>query len=229
MSNHLLYPAIQTKRAYLISGMLLCMLVVGILLPMVSEAHPHSWIDMKTYIEGDQQKITGFKMDWRFDPMTTAYLFDGEDMSKAHRQATLNKLANSIIHNMLSTHYFTYFYNGKIPIRYQNARHPVLTEAHGKARLTFDIPLAKPYELTPHPLKLLIFDPTYYVDMSWKKRQDIILSTALQSACSFKMIEPHPTPAQVSHAMSIPADADPDDTLGQLFTQSVVLTCHAVH
>ncbi len=55
---------------------------------------------------------------------------------------------------------------------------------------------------------------------------DIILSPELAKTCSFKLIEPHPTPEQVTYAMSIPADADPDNKLGQVFTQTVQLFCN---
>ena len=182
---------------------------------------------MKTYIEGNKHSLTGFKMVWTFDPMTTAYLFDGEDMSPSHREKTLNKLALSVVNNMLSTHYFTYFYDKDTPIRYQKVTTGTLTSKAGKATLIFHLGLVKPYPLNGHKLQLKIFDPTYYVDMSWKSRKDIIFSEALQSRCSGQLVEPHPTPAQVSYALSIPADADPDDTLGQLFTQTLELQCHS--
>lgn len=49
-------------------------------------AHPHSWVEMKTYIQGRDGMITGFKMEWTFDPMTSAYMLDGEDMSPTMRR-----------------------------------------------------------------------------------------------------------------------------------------------
>ncbi len=159
--------------------------------------------------------------------MTTAYIFDGEDMSAAHRAESLKKTAASVINNMLSTHYFTYFYDGKQPIRYKRVMRGTMTKSKGKARLRFELVLAKPYPLNNKTLKFLIFDPTYYIDMSWRKPpQDITFSAALKPFCHYKIIEPHPTPAQVSYAMSIPIDADPDNHLGQLFTQSMLLTCY---
>lgn len=191
-------------------------------------AHPHSWIDTTTTIEGDGQAITGFHMAWTFDPMTTAYMLDGEDMSTQQRENTLHKVALSVINNMLSSHYFTYFFepDGKTPIRYQQVDTATLTMDKGKATLRFDLPLVKPYPLNGNSLTLKIFDPTYYVDMSWSDEHPLKLSDELQPYCHSQVIEPNPTPKQVSYAMSIPADADPDDALGQLFTQSATITCH---
>ncbi len=190
-----------------------------------SQAHPHSWIDMKTYIQGDSQQITGFKMVWTFDAMTSAYMLDGEDMSAEHKQETLARVGQSVMHNMMNEHYFTYFYNGEEPIKYKIAKDGVLTKDRAKATLTFDLPLSKPQPLTNDSLRLLIFEPSYYVDMSWKDKSDIELSPELAKSCTLQLVEPNPTPEQMLYAQSLPADADPDNALGQLFTQTVKLNC----
>lgn len=182
---------------------------------------------MKTQVLGNKHAITGFKMEWTFDAMTTAYLFDGEDMSPPHRARTLAKLADSVMDNMLSQHYFTYFYDKQTPIRYQRVEKGKLTEDRGKATLIFTLPLAQPYPLNGHPLTLKIFDPTYYVDMSWQGPHDIHLAPSLQQYCQQKLVKPDPTSAQISYAMSLPMDADPDNKLGQLFTQTLELSCSA--
>ncbi len=207
----------------------MCITLIVMLSPLKVMAHPHSWISMRTQVDGDEQHITGFHMIWTFDAMTTAYLFDGEDMSKAHRAATLKKLAKDVIDNMAKSDYFTYFYQGKSHLKYQNVPEAQLTESHGKATLSFHLQLAKPVKLAGEPLRLLIYDPTYYVDMSWDDHKDVTLAPSLARICKQRIVEPHPTPAQISYAMSIPIDASPDNTLGQAFTQSLVLNCQPSH
>lgn len=190
-------------------------------------AHPHSWIDMKTTILGDEKAMTGLEMQWTFDAMTTAYLFDGEDMSPEQQENTLITLAQSIIGNMLPQHYFTYLYERETPIKYQQVVSATLTANKGKATLSFTLLLSQPYPLNGQPLTLKIFDPTYYVDMSWQKKQDIQFAPALDKHCTSTLIQPKPTAAQISYAMSLPVDADPDDQLGQLFTQTLEFSCQA--
>ncbi|WP_414932505.1 DUF1007 family protein [Vibrio europaeus] len=185
-------------------------------------AHPHSWVEMNTYIQGNQREITGLYMVWEFDAMTTAYMLDGEDRSDPNM---LKQLAQSIAENMLSSHYFTYFYQGEDPIKYRKAIDPELTLKRGKATLRFDLPLAKPLPLNSDELKLLIFDPTYYVDMSWDSAEDIHLDDSMQ--CKIRLEKPNPTPEQMAYAMALPIDADPDDALGQLFTQTMYIDCHS--
>ncbi|QXO16520.1 DUF1007 family protein [Vibrio ostreae] len=214
-------PGAVGNKRLLVSGLL------TLLIALPCRAHPHSWIDIKTRILGSDQAITGLKMEWTFDAMTTAYLFDGEDMSPAQQEKTLHKLAASVMTNMLSQHYFTYFYDNQTPIRYQSVDTGQLSTAKGKATLSFSLPLAKPYPLNGHKLTLKIFDPTYYVDMSWKDSHDISFAPRLQDHCQQKLVEPNPTSAQISYAMSLPMDADPDNKLGQLFTQTLELSCKA--
>jgi len=192
------------------------------------QAHPHSWIDMKTYIEGENGVITGFKMEWSFDAMTSAYMLDGEDVSPEKEQETFHELVTSILENMKYEHYFTYFYDGEEPIKYSVARSGSLKRDRAKLVLSFEIPLSKPKKVTRDSLRLLIFEPSYYVDMTWKSNSDVVLSEDLERQCHLEVIEPNPTPEQMSYAMSLPADANPDDALGQLFTQTVQIHCISI-
>ncbi|MEZ8608321.1 MULTISPECIES: DUF1007 family protein [Vibrio] len=191
-------------------------------------AHPHSWIEMKTHIEGENGMITGLSMEWSFDAMTSMYMLDGEDVSADTETETFKKLAASVIENMMYEHYFTYFYDGEEPIKYQVVENAKFERDKAKMVLTFDLPLSKPKPVTRNSLRVLIFDPSYFVDMSWLSNRDVTLSPELARQCHLELIEPNPTPEQMSYAMSLPVDADPDNTLGQLFTQSVELHCAAV-
>ncbi|PMP44711.1 hypothetical protein BCS86_07180 [Vibrio splendidus] len=183
---------------------------------------------MKTHIEGENGMNTGLSMEWSFDAMTSMYMLDGEDVSADTEAETFKKLAASVIENMKYEHYFTYFYDGEEPIKYQVAEHAKFERDKAKMVLTFDLPLSKPKPVTRDSLRVLIFDPSYFVDMSWLSNSDVTLSPELARQCQLELIEPNPTPEQMSYAMSLPADADPDNTLGQLFTQSVELHCAAV-
>ena len=192
------------------------------------QAHPHSWIEMKTHIEGESGMITGLSMEWSFDAMTSMYMLDGEDIAAESEEETFKKLASSVIDNMMYEHYFTYFYDGETPIKYAIAENAKFERDKAKLVMTFDLPLSKPKAVKRDALRLLIFDPSYFVDMSWNSKSDVSLSPDLERQCSLKLVEPNPTPEQMSYAMSLSVDADPDNTLGQLFTQSIELNCATV-
>ena len=202
----------------------LTLCLTALLAPTVS-AHPHSWVDLKTYIEGEEGVVTGLKMEWTFDAMTSAYMLDGEDTSAENELQTLERISASVLENMLYEHYFTYFYDGETPIRYKVAHSDTLTRDRAKLVLSFELPLSKPKPVTEDSLRLLIFDSSYFVDMAWKADTDVVLSEGLAEQCDLKIIEPNPTPEQMSYALSLPVDADPDNTLGELFTQTAKLNC----
>lgn len=190
-----------------------------------SSAHPHSWIEMKTRIDGIDDVVTGLTMEWTFDAMTSAYMLDGEDMSSDKREQTLKDIALSVMDNMLYEHYFTYFLDGDNPIRYKEVHDANLSQHRGKLTLSFNLSLTEPKSVLGKKLKLMIFEPSYYVDMSWKSINSLELSPALQRHCQLKLVEPTPTPEQMAYALSLPQDADPDNALGQLFTQHTYLDC----
>ena len=192
------------------------------------QAHPHSWIEMKTHIEGEDGMITGLSMEWSFDAMTSMYMLDGEDIAAESEEEIFEKLASSVIDNMMFEHYFTYFYEGETPIRYAIAENAKFKRDKAKLVMTFDLPLSTPQAVTRDTLRLLIFDPSYFVDMSWDSKSDVSLSPELDRQCSLTLVEPNPTPEQMSYAMSLSVEADPDNTLGQLFTQTIKLNCAIV-
>ncbi|MDX2322039.1 MAG: DUF1007 family protein [Moritella sp.] len=191
-----------------------------------SYGHPHSWVDMKTEIQGDGEHITGFLMTWEFDAMTSAYMLDGEDLSVENKAQTLQDLADSIMQNMTTNHYLTYFYEAGIPVKYALAENGTLTQNKMKARLAFYLPLAKPLTLSDKNLKLLIYDPSYYVDMSWPAKSAIQLSPQLAQYCKLSIIDATPTSEQLAYVMTLPVDVARDDALGELFTQTATINCN---
>ena len=196
-----------------------------LLSPLSAIAHPHSWVEMKTEIAGNANEILGFKMEWTFDAMSSAYMTDGYDLSPQYKALSLRVIADSVIKNMYNEHYFTYFYDGENPIRFKEAINTTLTQDRAKATLSFYLPLSKPQPATGNRIRLLIFEPSYYVDMSWDSAADVTLSDQLKQTCSIDLIEPNPTTEQINYAVSLPVDSDPDNALGQLFTQTVSLNC----
>lgn len=201
-------------------------MLIGVLMSMQSFAHPHSWIDMQTEIQGDGKFITGFKMTWEFDAMTSAYMLDGEDLSPENKAETLQNLADMIMTNMMKNHYLTYFYEDGIPVKYALAENGNLTQDKIKATLSFHLPLAAPRAVSQKELKLLIYDPSYYVDMSWPAKNSIQLSPKLAQYCNLSVLEATPTSEQLAYVMSLPVDAARDDALGELFTQAAIINCN---
>ena len=188
-------------------------------------AHPHSWIEMKTHIEGHDGMITGFQMEWSFDAMTSAFMFEDKDHSPGQLQKALDDLTVSVMKNIKKEHYFTHFYDGSNSLDFKPAINGRFSRNRARLVLTFDLPLLNPQALTKESLKLLIYEPSYYVDMNWPATSSITLSEELSGRCKTELIEPNPTAQQMRYAFTLPANATPDNSLGELFTQHIRLYC----
>ncbi|WP_354007617.1 DUF1007 family protein [Endozoicomonas lisbonensis] len=188
-------------------------------------AHPHSWVDMKTHIEGKEGVITGFQMEWTFDAMSSAFMLEGEKKSPQELQKALEELVASVMENIKKEHYFTHFLDGDRTIGLSTATDAKFHRNRARLVLTFNLPLLKPEPLKKDSLKLQIFEPTHYTDMSWPAKSSVSLSDELAKQCELELVPPNPTPQQMSYALTLSEDADPDNTLGQIFTQSIRFHC----
>lgn len=189
------------------------------------QSHPHSWIDLKTVIEGDQNQITGFRMSWTFDAITSAYMLDGEDLSEENKANALQEMADGILENLALEHYFTFFYSHETPIKYTLATDGGIVQNRTKLTLNFFLPLSKPKSIDGESFELQIYESSYYVQMSWRQKEHVTLSPNLAEHCSLQVIEPQPTVEQFNYATAKPANAEVDNELGSLFTQKVKLNC----
>ncbi|WP_033569577.1 DUF1007 family protein [Dickeya undicola] len=204
-----------------------CLLLTMVAVSGPALAHPHSFIDMKTTVEGKDDQITGLRMNWTMDPITSAdLLYDAGNASKGSE--VWKKLAAEVMANVLGQHYFTDIYRDGKPVKYQ----PLPTEYHlsragNKAVLEFVLPLAHPQPLAGAPLLISTYDPSYFVDMSYKDDKAIQINAALAARCKTTLMTPKPDTSLQSYALSLDKNATPakDMDLGKQFAQQVTLQC----
>lgn len=189
-------------------------------------AHPHSWIDIESYIDGSAQQIQGIRMLWKFDPMSSTLLLEGEALEDNKRQATLNRIALELIKNITEAGYFTEVYWNQQRVELAGASLGKLNIDGLNVSFSFYLSFKKPLALQQGSLTIQVFDPSYYVDMAWRSQDKLELASVLQTTCHAQLIEPNPTPEQLSYALALPIDAKPDEALGKLFAQQALITCN---
>ncbi|KML66207.1 DUF1007 family protein [Pectobacterium peruviense] len=190
-------------------------------------AHPHSFIDMQTTVESQNDNITGLRMQWTMDPITSADLL--YDAGKAKTDSEIwKKLAAEVMANVWGQHYFTDIYRDNQPVKYTL----LPTEYHlsrkgNQAVLEFVLPLAHPQPLAGKPLLISTYDPTYFVDMSYQNDKAVKLAPALASRCKTTLVTPKPNAELQSYALSLDKNDAPDEDmdLGKQFAQRVTLQC----
>lgn len=210
-----------------------CFLKIGLLagclaLPWAVSAHPHSFIDMQTTLVTQDKQLTGLKMVWTMDEITSADLL--YDAQKAKTDSDIwKKLAAEVMARVLSQHYFTDFYRDGKPIKYLDLPSEYTLSRKGdQAVLEFVMPLATPQPLSGKPMIFSTFDPSYFVDMTYKDQSALHVPPELVQSCSINLFTPKPDASLQSYALSLDkADAPPEDMdLGQQFAQKVTLQCH---
>ncbi|MBV7405158.1 DUF1007 family protein [Enterobacter sp. ENT03] len=197
------------------------------LLSLPALAHPHSFISLQTTLVADHGQLTGLQMRWTMDEITSAdLLYDAKDAKPGDE--IWKKLAAEVMANVLGQHYFTEFWHNGQKVKFLNrpTQYGMERQAH-QAVLTFVLPLAEPQPLAGQTYTFSTFDPTYYVDMSYARDQDVTLPVALQKSCQLKVHTPTPGEETLKFAQSLDKeDAPPEDmALGQQFAQTVTLIC----
>jgi ABC-type uncharacterized transport system substrate-binding protein len=190
-------------------------------------AHPHSFIDMQTTLVTRDKNLIGLKMVWTMDEITSADLL--YDAGKATPDSVVwKKLAAEVMARVMAQHYFTNVYRDGKPVNYMRLPSEyTLSRSGDKAVLEFIIPLAEPAPLAGKPLLISTFDPSYFVDMTYKGAQALHLPADAAAACKISLFTPAPNASLQAYALSLDkADAPPEDMdLGQQFAQKVTLQC----
>ena len=196
-------------------------------LSLSAAAHPHSFISLQTEAVAENGLLTGFKMRWTMDEITSADLLYDAGNAKPGDEIW-KKLAAEVMANVLGQHYFTEVWHDGKKVKFKNrpTEYGMEREEH-QAVLTFVLPLAEAQPLSGQKYTISTFDPTYYVDMSYDKDSDARLSQTISQQCHISMHTPTPNEHMLSFAQSLDKeDAPPEDMeLGKQFAQTVTLQC----
>jgi ABC-type uncharacterized transport system substrate-binding protein len=204
------------------------LLLLWLLMTTKASAHPHSFIAMQTQLITNSDMLTGLKMTWTMDEITSAdLLYDAGDAKPGSE--VWKKLAAEVMANVLGQHYFSEFWHGDKRVKFLNLPKEYHLSRNGpKAVLEFILPLAEAQPLAGQRYRILTFDPTYFVDMYYDNASALSLSPSLQSRCQLELHTPKPNDSLKQYALSLDkADAPPEEVdLGRQFAQTVTLTCH---
>ena len=197
------------------------------LLSLSARAHPHSFITLSNQLLVEDGKLTGMKMRWVMDELTSADLLYDAGNAKPGSEIW-KKLAAEVMANVLGQHYFTEFWHDGKRVKFAN-----LPKAYGLSRqdhqavLTFTLPLATPQTLAGQTYTFSTFDPTYYVDMSYENDGDVAFTPDYHGPCKVSLHTPQPNEQLLSYAQSLDKEDAPEEDmeLGKQFAQKVTIQC----
>lgn len=189
-------------------------------------AHPHSFIDMNTTFVAKDQRLVGLKMVWVMDEITSADLLYDAKTPRAIRKC--GKAGGGSDGQRAGAALFHRSYRDGKPVKYLNLPSEYhLSRQGNQAVLEFVLPLAEPQPLAGKPFELSTYDPTYFVDMTYKDQNALHLPPEMAQLCSYKLMTPKPNASLQAYALSLDKNDSPgeDLALGQQFAQRVTLQC----
>src|SRR6266480_2970628 len=141
-----------------------------------SHAHQHIWVTMKCQIIfGADGSIVGVRHAWSFDEMSSAYitLGTGNGQKGIFSPEKLASLAEAQVASLKSSDYFTSATVNGIKQQFEPSADYRLESVAGVLTLHFTLPFRSP--LTGQTLELEIYDPSYFVDISFAKQEPVEL------------------------------------------------------
>ncbi len=194
------------------------------------EAHPHVLVDAQTEIVFDDNgAITAIRHIWQFDDAFAAYAVQGLDTNNDGQltRSELVPLAQTNVDSLANYDFFTWLdFDGEAQA-FQAPTEYWLDSYHGHLTLFYTLPLQTP--ATPHSAVLRIYDPEYFVAISFDDGPPITLDNA-PPGCSAAFIPPPALDPQTATALAaVPADqrAVPANLAGYTdeLANTFVITC----
>jgi ABC-type uncharacterized transport system substrate-binding protein len=191
-----------------------------------ANAHPHVWVTMKSQVVyGPDGAVTGVQHAWTFDDMFSAFATQGIE-AKNKGVFTREELASLAEVNVTSLKEFDFFTNIKLDGKKAVFADPVdyyLEYRDNVLTLNFMLPLKTPAKAKE--LQVSIYDPAYFVDLTFAESDPVALKGA-PPACKLAVMrptDPSITGQQPGEAFfkSLPSAED----FGAQFANKISVTC----
>ena len=206
----------------------LACLLLAVAAPRTALAHPHAWIDIKVKVLFDKKgRLYALQETWIFDPLYTAFAFDGleKDKNGTPSQQAVDALSKENFTNIQDFHYLTTVKSGGKSIAFAPAHDLKSSYVKDRLQMTFTLPLETPLDPTVAPVDYLIYDPTYYIEMLHAQDGSAITLSGAGEDCRHALTPPNPNPETVAFAASLDRTQSGGDGLGKLFAERVTIRC----
>ena len=191
-----------------------------------AEAHPHMWIDLKSeIIIQDQTMVSAIYQEWLFDDFFSASLIEEASQNPKGLEVGIKAVVEEIMDNLEPHDYFTLInVNGK-KISSNPIKSFEVDVRENRVWVSFSLPISKEVDLTAQSLAYSVFDPTFYIEMLYFEGETVSFTGDVPTSCSTKIKQPNPTTEAVLLSRSPDLDKIPNQSIGRLFAETVVVNC----
>ena len=171
-------------------------LILLVLCTAAASAHPHMFIDTSVTFEFEENALTGFWIEWRFDEVFSGTIRLDYDRS---RHGSLNEQEQELIRrnafaNLRNYHYFT-------TVRHDGREWKADKVQHFSARLEderlyyrFFVPYRIEVNGGAAEARVVIFDHTFYSDIAYVENNPIRVQESKKLAVSTDIRQNHDNP-----------------------------------
>lgn len=213
----------KVRVAAFLASVLLC------LVPASGEAHPHVWIDMHTELHFDAEgRLDAIGVHWTFDEFYSAFAVEGaQKTADGYDDKLLAGLAEVNLQNLEEWNYFTEVAAGGDTIATGKATDGKSTwdDETGRLTLSFVVPLTAPQPSIAAPVKIRIYDPSYYISIDYQKDDPVRMSGNAPAGCTTRTEIPNVE--NVWTTLPESAFTDASTQLGAYFAPVVTVTCNS--
>lgn len=189
-------------------------------------AHPHVFVVVKSeLIYAPDGTITGVRHAWTFDDMFSTFATQGL-ASKEKGVFTREELAPLAEVNVGSLKEFDYFTYAKAEGKKTPFGEPTdywLDFKDSMLTLNFTLPLKAP--LKTRALDLEIYDPSYFVDFSFDKKEDAFALKGAPAQCTVAVSKPTDPSAVQTQKLGEAMFTDSGTNFGAAFANKVAVKC----
>ncbi len=189
-------------------------------------AHPHAWIDLKSKVLlDDKGQVRALQLDWIFDDYYTVAIADEVDLGEEIPDEVWTGIAERNLSNLAEHDYFTDVRADGVTVELGEVSRYEGGLRDGRMWMRFEVPILEPIDPRPKTVSFAVYDPTYYIEIVHLEGDVITFDGEGSDRCAGEIVQPDPTFEQVSLASALDKDQSGGDGLGELFAETVVLSC----
>ena len=132
----------------------------------------------------DKSELTGIEMSWLYDTELSETLMDGEDLSEANREATLEKRAADILDGLKGVNYFTTLKVDGKDIKLEDVeQYNLRLIDQSRLQLNMTLPLETTTTLKGHLLEVVVSDSSAIGLATFVDPTRLKLDQSIKSSC----------------------------------------------
>jgi ABC-type uncharacterized transport system substrate-binding protein len=213
--------AVGSQLRTLILGM------AALLMATATEAHPHVWVTVKSeLVFAPDGTVTAIKHAWTFDEMFSAFATQGLDKNGdgSFSREELAELAETNVTSLKEFNYFSVGKSGGKDVAFGEPTDYWL-DADKDSILTLHFTLPIKSKSAKSGMTVEVFDPTWFVDISFAEEGPIVLAGAPAGCVAVGKKPQAPAASSTGLSESFFNSLTAASQFGSQFANRITLTC----